>query len=421
MARKSKELEEITKILKIEEINEENIELLEPEVTFIEKINDNSIYILDERIQGSVLHSLESVILLVIFAIIARCDTFVDIHLFGKKHYEWLNKYIHFENGLPSLSTIKRVVSFINPKELEIVLMESVKNFNKNNEPIYQLGEFKIEDIKAADGKTANSSDRQSSNNGAIAKTNAMSLYSVKDEICVATEFIEDKTNEIPTLPELLKRVNIKNNLIVFDALNTQTKTIEHIVENKGYYIAPVKGNKKTLYEELTDYFKDEEFLKKVNNESYKKTIDKRNGDADIREYGFTSDIDWIYGKKKWKDLKAVGYAKRTYKNEKGEIATDIRYYITNLDAKMIDLISYGIRSEWKIENNLHYYLDMVFKEDDNKSFVNNTQKNLNIIRKFSMALLKKYKENSNLSMNSIRHLISMDFENEITNLLTSS
>ena len=421
MARKSKELEEITKIFKMEEIAEENIELLEPEVTFIEKINDNSIYILDERIEGSVVHSLESVILLVIFAVIARCDTFVDIYLFGMKHYEWLSKYIHFENGLPSVSTIKRVVSFINPKELEKVLLESVKSFNENNKPLYQLGQFKIEDIKAADGKTANSSDRKNSNNGKIAKTNAMSLYSVKNEICEATEFIEEKTNEIPTLPELLKKVNIKNNIIVFDALNTQTDTIKYIFENGGYYIAPVKGNQKILHEELIDYFTDEEFLKKVNNENYKKTIDKRNGDADIREYGFTNDIEWIYGKSNWADIKAVGYAKRTYKNEKGEIVTDTRYYITNLDAKMIDLIAYGIRSEWKIENNLHYYLDMVFKEDDNKSFVNNTQKNLNIIRKFCMALLKKYKEKSKLSMNSIRHLISMDFENEIVKLLTFS
>ena len=421
MARKSKELEEISKILKIEEIEEDKIELLEPEVIFIEKLNDNSIYILDERIEGSVLHTLESVILLVIFAVIARCDTFVDIHLFGKKHYEWLNKYIHFENGLPSISTIKRVVSFINPKELEKVLMESIKSFNENNKPIYQLGQLKIEDIKAADGKTANSSDRQSSSKGKIAKMNAMSLYSVKDKRCVATEFIEDKTNEIPTLPELLKRINIKNNIIVFDALNTQTNTIQYIYENGGYYIAPVKGNHKILYEELNDYFNDEEFLKKVNNESYNKTIEKRNGDADIREYGFTNDIDWLYGRSNWLDIKAVGYAKRTYKNEKGKIVTDIRYYITNLDAKMIDLISYGIRSEWKIENNLHYYLDMVFKEDENKSFVNNTQKNLNIIRKFCMSLLKNYKEKSKLSMNSIRHLINMDFENEIVNLLTFS
>ena len=98
-----------------------------------------------------------------------------------------------------------------------------------------------------------------------------------------------------------------------------------------------------------------------------------------------------------------------------------MRYFITNLNAKLIDLIAYGIRSEWTIENNLHYYLDMVFKEDNNKSFIDNTQKNLNIIRKFCMALLKNYKQKIKRSMNSVRLMISMDFENEIINILTPS
>ena len=423
MARKSKELQEIVNIIRLEDLMEdfEEIEELEPEVTFIENINSNAVYIVDERINMRVLHSLESVILLVIFAIIANCNNFADIHMFGEKHYNWLNKYIKFENGLPSLSTIKRVISFIKPSELETVLMESVNSFNKKNKPIYQLGLFKIEDIKALDGKTANASSRKSSAQGKVAKTNAMSLYSVKREICEATEFIEDKTNEIPTLPKLLERINIKDNLIVFDALNTQIKTIEYIFNNEGYYIAPVKENHKILYEELNDYFTDEEFLKEVNNENYKKTIEKRNGDAEIREYGFTNNVEWIYGKSEWRGLRAVGYAKRTYKNNKGEITSDTRYFITNLNAKLIDLIAYGIRSEWTIENNLHYYLDMVFKEDDNKSFIDNTQKNLNIIRKFCMALLKNYKQKIKRSMNSVRLMISMDFENEIINILTPS
>ena len=88
-----------------------------------------------------------------------------------------------------------------------------------------------------------------------------MSIYSVKNSICEATEFIGDKTNEIPTCPELLKRINIKNSIIVFDALNTQTETIKYIFEEGAYYVAPIKGNHKILYEELTDYFSDEEFV----------------------------------------------------------------------------------------------------------------------------------------------------------------
>ena len=49
------------------------------------------------------------------------------------------------------------------------------------------------------DGKTANSSSRTKSKNGEVSKMNAMSLYSIKSNCTEAAEFIEDKTNEIPT------------------------------------------------------------------------------------------------------------------------------------------------------------------------------------------------------------------------------
>ena len=156
--------------------------------------------------------------------------------------------------------------------------------------------------------------------------------------------------------------------------------------------------------------------MKKKN---YKKEIEKRNGEVDIREYGFTNDVSWIYQKSEWQGLTSVGYVKRTYKNDKGKIVSDMRYYISNLKAEFIDLIALAIRSEWKIENNLHYYLDTVFREDDSTSFVKNTQKNLNIIRKFCLALLKNYKEKTKLSYNLIRFSLSTSFETEITKILS--
>lgn len=419
MAKKVIYLEELIKVMDKFDCEIEDIEVLEPDVEFIQNIHDNSVLIIDERVNDYVLHSLESVLLLVIFAMIANCNTFSEIYTFGCFHFEWLNKHVRFENGLPSLSTIKRVISFINPKELEELLVNSVQVFNKQNEPIYRLGMFKVIDIKSLDGKTANSSDRDNSKDGQIKKMNAMSAYSLKKGICEATEFIGDKTNEIPTCKTLLERINVKNNLITFDALNTQKETIKYIHHNHGFYVAPVKGNHKIMYEEIKDYFSDEEFLEKVNKEHYKKTIEKRNGYADIREYGFTDDIGWLYEKNEWTGIKSVGYAKRTYRNSKGETTTDTRYYISNLPASLIEIISISIRGEWKIENNLHYYLDMVFKEDENSSFVKNTQKNLNIIRKFCMALLKSYKEKTKLSMNLTRSVISMNFEDQIQKVLT--
>ena len=420
MAKVSKELKNILDMFDEEErLEDDEIETLNIDAKFINNLKENSIYILDERIEGSVLHSLESIILTVIFAIISKCNTFREIDFFMKKHYEWLDKHIKYENGLPSISTIQRTIGFINPKELEEVLVETFKNFLRVNKPLYKDGAFEINDIKTMDGKTANSFDRKTSKNGEIKKMNAMSVYSVKNNYCEATEFISDKTNEIPTGPILLERIQLKDSIVVFDALSTQTDTINYIKGKFGHYVAPVKGNQETLEEQIREYFEDEELYEKAKNENYHKVIEKAHGTCEIREYIFTNDVDWLYKKETWVGLKAIGIAKRTYEKNGKEI-TDIRYYITDLDAKRVKLISTAIREEWAIENKLHWYLDMVFLEDDSKSFLDNTQKNLNIIRKFCLGILKLFKEQSNLSMNLIRFLISMDFENEIEKVINT-
>lgn len=173
----------------------------------------------------------------------SRCNTFVEIYYFMLKHSAWLDKHIKFDSGLPSLSTIKRVIAMINPKELKIILNETLKQYLYKNTNYYSDDDINVKDLKSMDGKVANSSDRKNSKDGKVTKTNAMSLYSVTQENCEATEFIVEKTNEIPTGLELLKRVNIENCIIVFDALNTQIKAIEYITKNHGFYVAPVKGN----------------------------------------------------------------------------------------------------------------------------------------------------------------------------------
>lgn len=419
MARNSKELAYILEIFKEDEfIDEEKIELMDIDAKFIYNLKENASYIVDEREIGYVLHSVESIILSVIFAIIANCNTFVQIYLFMQKHFEWLDKHIKFDNGLPSLSTVKRVIAFINPKELENICLDSLQEFLKNNEPLYRNKYFVIEDIKSIDGKTANSSDRISSKKGKVAKTNAMSLYSIKNDCCEATEFIEEKTNEIPTGPKLLKRVNIKDCIIVFDALSTQKQTIEYIIENKGHYVAPVKGNQGSLEENIKLYFEDKKLFNDAKEKCYYSLEEKSHGTVEKREYIFTDDIEWLYKKNEWEGLKSIGVAIRTYQDKNGKTITDKRYFITNLHFERIELISKAIRGEWGIENKLHWYLDTVFLEDDNKCFLENSQKNLNIIRKFCLNILKIFKLQTKLSMNSIRFNISMDFEHEIEKII---
>lgn len=90
------------------------------------------------------------------------------------------------------------------------------------------------------------------------------------------------------------------------------------------------------------------------------------------------------------------------------------------IDCKYVEQLSNVIRSEWQIENNLHWYLDTVFREDANKSYKNESQKNLNIIRKFCLGIIKQIKSLYNQIVNSVRQILSMCFENEIERIFNS-
>lgn len=413
MAKVSKELLELQKIIEEKEIENEKQNMEELNVDFlIDYIYETEYFLEDTRNQGYTLHSLEEILLIVMFGLISNCNTYKEIELFIEVHYEWLLKKLKFYNGIPSISTIRRVVAIIKPKELESLCNEVFFKYIDSKEDLYREEELRISDIYSLDGKTANGSEINTKS-GTIKRINAMSAYSIKYNKTLATEFIEAKTNEIPTCPKLLSRIDIRDAIITFDALNTQEKTITYIHENKGHYVVPVKDNHKDFREELSCYFHDKKLLKECN--KYR-TTEKAHNKIERREYYFTNDIYWITNHGKWSGLKSIGYIRKYI----GEKLGEERYFISDIDSKYVELVAKVIRSEWQIENNLHWYLDTVFKEDSNKSYMENSQKNLNIIRKFCLGIIKQTKPIYNLSINSIRQILSMNFEVEIERIFLS-
>lgn len=414
MPKISKELQEFKRILEEDEIEtygEEDIEELNLDF-LIEHVYENEYVLDDSRDASYTLHSIEEILIITIFALLSNCNTYKEIELFMEVHSEWLIKKLNLFFGIPSISTIRRVISIMKPKELETLCNEIFFHYIETKEEIFHDDELTIEDIYSLDGKTANGSEINT-RKGKVKKVNAMSAYSIKYNKTLATEFIESKTNEIPTCPKLLSRINIKDCIITFDALNTQEKTIQYMKENKAHYVAPIKDNHRDFAEELKTYFKDSEFLKQCKMFT---TTEKSHNQWEKREYYFTNDIEWITNKKKWEGLKSIGYV-RKYHNHK---LVEERYFISDLDSKYIEFLAKVIRSEWQIENNLHWYLDTVFKEDSNKSHILNSQKNLNIIRKFCLGIIKMVKDNYKKSANSMRQILSMNFEKEIEKLFKS-
>ena len=419
MARKAKLLEKLgeeIKDIKIENVNELDIDILKEITIHMRDLTDY---------RGDISYQpLENIVLIVFIALMANCNEWIEIYQFGVIHKDWFSRFLNLKYGIPSLSTIRRTMAVIDPTELEeqcvkIItkkIEEMVKLFQGKQELL--VDEVKEKDIISYDGKVCNSSSRKKSKTGTQKPVNAMSAFNVTKDICLATKFIDEKTNEIPTGPELIKMLDLTNTISTFDALNTQDKTIKAIVEKGGNYVAPIKENQKSLYNDIKDYFSDKVLYEDAINESYYEEIEKSHNQIEKRIYVMTSKIDWLPNKEKWKNIRSIGFVAREYEKDDKKV-TDVRYYITDLNSTEINEFKNAVRGEWGIENNLHWHLDYTFREDANLTMNKNAQSNLNILRKLCLNILKLIKPVYNKSLKMIRFILGQDFENEINRILS--
>lgn len=435
MSRKSKLLQNLGEMMKENRINDVNV--LNTDV--LSEITIRMKEVTDYRRDTSY-QALENIIMIVFIAILCDCDEWEEIYQFGVIHQKWFENFLNLEYGILSVSTIRKTMAIVDPSELEevcvnfiiskVTAMEMILNSlvemenNITNKVIEENIKTNVDlsisekDTIAYDGKTCNGSKRINTKNGKVKPVNAMSAFNVTKDICLATKFIDEKTNEIPTGPELIKLLDLTNTISTFDALNTQEKTIEAIVDKGGNYVAAVKGNQKLLHKDIKDFFEDDNLYNKAKDEAFIEVIEKSHNQIEKRTYVMTSKIDWLPDKNKWKNIKSIGIVKREYKmDNKNKI--DIRYYITDLDSSEINDFKNAVRDEWGIENNLHWHLDYTFKEDHNSTMNKKAQANLNILRKLSLNILKLVKPFYNKSLKMIRFILGQNFENEISKVFS--
>ena len=404
MSKKSSKLMEISEMfdkinINFEELNNNGINDI---ITIIKKQEDT-------RYQPNVKHKIEDIILITLFAVLAKCNEWTEIESFAKKKEKWLKQYLELPNGIPSHDTIQRVISILNPN----TLYSDTINYLINK--INQITTSKTKDILSMDGKTSNGSNRSNGINKGEDIVNTMSVYSNNYGISLIQDYITEKSNEIPMGPKLLEKLKLEGCVVTADALNTQVETIKAILKGKADYVLPVKENQLLTYTEIKGYFEDNKIYEEVKKQNYKKTISKEHNGLITREYCMIEDIKWMEKKQKWPGLKSIGLARNTIERD-GKKVIENRYYIISF-TNDIELFSKSVRSEWNIENNLHAPLDIVFKEDSNKTLEKNGAKNLGIIRRIALAILKFVQTYYKKSLNLIRTDLSFDFENEIENI----
>ncbi len=410
MARKAKLLEQIG-----DKMKEVKIETKDMDIEVLKELTIAMRDVTDYRADISY-QPLENIIMIVFVCMLANCNEWTEIHEFAVIKHKWFAKFLDLKYGIPSLSTIRKTMGMVDPKELEticvdiilkkIIKLQNLLNIEKTNE----------KDIISYDGKVCQNSKRYNTQNGDIKPVNAMTAYNVTKDISLATYFIEEKTNEIPTGPKLIKLLDLTNTISTFDALNTQEKTIKAIADKHGDYVAALKGNQHNFYNDVVEYFEDEELYKNAYDKCHYEEAEGAHNQIEKRTYILTDDIKWL-NMSKWKNIKTIGICKKEcIKNSKRK--TEIRYYISSLTMKDIKDFARAVRDEWGIENNLHWHLDVVFREDANTTMNKNAQANLNILRKLALNILKLVKPFYNKSLKLIRFRLGQNFENEIIEVL---
>lgn len=358
----------------------------------------------DPRQAWKVKHKLGDVIGIVLFATLANASDWHEITLFALEHEKILKKYFKLENGIPSHDTIQRVMAVISPKVLQQLQLQWQEMLNSNE------GE-KLIKILSIDGKTMRGSGREDKK-----ALHIVSAWSKEEGICLGQVTVNEKSNEITAIPQLLRMLNISRQIVTIDAMGTQTAIAQQIIEQKGDYVLAVKGNQGQLYRDLVDYFAIEEELSKLRGSGqYKKTKEKARGQIETREYYQTQQIKWLEGKEKWGKLRSIGMVKtRTEKH--GQLKEETRYYISSLSVKIEDFAR-AVRGHWSIES-MHWQLDVTFKEDANQTIDRRANENLNIIRKWCLSMLKLLDMGKPASIKSKRYAICCNPEKYFVELL---
>jgi predicted transposase YbfD/YdcC len=332
----------------------------------------------DPRIEKNRDHPLINVLVIAILGVICGADNFTEIERFGWAKAEWLKNFLDLDNGIPSHDTFGRVFRWLDEAAFQAA-------FLKWTQSLCQVSEG---EIIALDGKKLRGSEEKTQKRPGIWMVSA---WAKENRMVLGQKRVDEKSNEITAMPELLSRLDITGCVVTVDALNTQTKLAEAIVAAQADYIFAVKGNHRTLHEDLHLLFEgfEQDEYRQVLFETAK-SISQVHGRDEIRQVFVVKEAeyrDYLRRAGEWKHLKSLVKLITVRKSpHKTEVST--RYFISSWQASAADFLK-AIRDHWQIENGLHWVLDIAFREDASRIRKNHAPHNIAVVRHIALNLLK--------------------------------
>ncbi len=344
-------------------------------------------------------HELLDIIVITLCAVVCGADNWVEIEEFGKAKREWFERFLKLPNGIPSHDTFGRVFGMLDPERFAACFTQWVQS-------VSQLAQG---EVVAIDGKTLRGCHDRANGRGAL---HLVSAWATENRMVLGQVRTEAHSNEITAIPELLGLLELEGCLVTIDAMGCQRNIAGQIVAGGADYLLSVKANQGELLGNIKDVFAcwEREGFSQVAH-TYEEQVERSHGRRERRRcWAITAPEELAYADPhgQWAGLGAV--ARISYEREGSSGAgEDTRYYICSYPAQAEALLR-ATRHHWRIENSLHWVLDVAFAEDHSRARTGHSDQNLAILRRLALNLLKQ-EESAKVGIKAKRKKAGWDYD----------
>lgn len=354
----------------------------------------------DPRMDRQKKHLLAEILFIALCTVLTGGQTFNDMVTFGQSKEVWLRRHLSLAHGIPSHDTFRRVFCLIKPATFIDCLVRWTQ----------ALREGVSGEVVAIDGKSLR---RTGKTKDTI--VHLVSAWAATNRLVLAQVKVDEKSNEITAVPELLRMLELAGCIVTTDAMGAQKDIAKEISEADADYVLALKGNHSKVHDEVRTFL-DDAIRRKEAHLDYWEKVEKDHGRIETRRAWISEKLGWFEDKPKWEKLRSVGVIEST--RQLGEkTTTERRYFLCSLPAQA-KAFAQAARSHWSIENSLHWVLDVSLQEDQSRVRTGYAAENLALLRKLALNLIR---QEPSLPRKSIkgRQLTAALNENYLAQLLT--